>query len=154
MFIQNDQSVFFSDQATRDSESPNACLEAIKQQINPNASCEEVIDAFKTNKGLQACNALNMLLLEDVILYVAEDELEPLVEEFCCLTGASKFDQVTPCLTTHIVCLQETPTLRSMIGSIHAKVTSGATSAKAALTTERNHLDMVTPDWLKACLLQ
>ena len=31
MFIQNDSSVFFSDQATRDSESPNACLEAIKK---------------------------------------------------------------------------------------------------------------------------
>jgi len=40
-----------------------------------------------------------------------------------------------------------------MIGSIHAKVASGATSAKAALTTERNHLELVTPDWLKACLL-
>lgn len=94
-----------------------------------------------------------MLLLEDVILYVAEDNLESLVEEFCCLTGATKVDQVTPCLTTHIVCMQETPALRSMIGSIHARVTSGATSAKAAMTTERNHLDLVTPDWLKTCLL-
>ena len=40
-----------------------------------------------------------------------------------------------------------------MIGSIHAKVVSGATSAKAALTTERSHLDLVTPNWLKECLL-
>ena len=95
-----------------------------------------------------------MLVLEDVILYVAEDELEPLVEEFCCMTGATKVDTVTPCLTTHIVCQSETPALRSMLGSIHAKVTSGATSAKAALTTERSHVDLVTPDWLKACLLR
>ena len=50
-----------------------------------------------------------MLLLEDVILYVAEEELEPLVEELCCLTGATKTDTVTPCLTTHIVCSRETP---------------------------------------------
>ena len=97
--------------------------------------------------------ALNMLLLEDVILYVADDDLDPLVEELCCLTGATKVDTVTPCLTTHIVCLKETPDLRGMIGSIHAKVTHGATSMKAALTTERSHLDLVTPDWLKACLL-
>ena len=95
-----------------------------------------------------------MLLLEDVILYVADDELEPLVEDFCCLTGATKLDTVTPCLTTHIVCMKETPELRGMIGSIHAKVTSGATSAKAALTTERSHLDIVTPHWLKVCLLR
>ena len=95
-----------------------------------------------------------MLLLEDVILYVAEEELEPLVEDFCCLTGATKVDTVTPCLTTHIVCTKETPELRGMIGSIHAKVSSGATSAKAALTTERSHLDIVTPNWLKVCLLR
>ena len=95
-----------------------------------------------------------MLLLEDVILYVASEDMEPFVEEFCGLTGATKFNEVTPCLTTHIVCTVETPALRSMIGSIHAQVASGATSAKAALTTERNHLDLVTPDWLKACLLQ
>lgn len=100
-----------------------------------------------------ACLALNMLLLEDVILYVAEEELEPLVEEICCLTGATKTDTVTPCLTTHIVCSRETPALRSMIGSIHAKITGGATSNKAAMTTERSHLDLVTADWLKACLL-
>ena len=45
-----------------------------------------------------------MLVLEDVILYVAEDEMESMVEELCGLTGATKFDSVTPCLTTHIVC--------------------------------------------------
>lgn len=95
-----------------------------------------------------------MLLLEDVILYVAEDELEPLVDDFCCLTGATKLDTVTPCLTTHIICSKETPELRGMIGAIHAKIASGATSAKAALATERSHLDLVTPDWLKVCLLQ
>lgn len=94
-----------------------------------------------------------MLLLEDIVLFVAEEELEPIVEELCCLTGATKVDTVTPCLTTHIICMKETPMLRSMIGSIHAKVTSGATSAKAALTTERSHLDLVTPDWLKDCLV-
>ena len=94
-----------------------------------------------------------MLLLEDVILFVAEEELEPVVEELCCLTGATKVDTVTPCLTTHIVCTKETPMLRGMIGSIHAKVTSGATSAKAALTTERSHLDLITPEWIKECLI-
>ena len=53
-----------------------------------------------------------MTLLGDVILYVAEDELEPLVDDFCCLTGALKLDTLTPCLTTHIVCMKETPELR------------------------------------------
>ena len=95
-----------------------------------------------------------MLLLADVIIYVADEELESLVEDFCCLTGATRVDAVTPCLTTHIICLKETPSLRGMIGSVHAKVTSGATSAKAALTTERSHLDLVTPHWLKSCLLK
>jgi len=117
------------------------------------SSCEEVLDAFKSRRGLQASEALNMLLLEDVILFVADEELGSLVEEFCCLTGATKVDTVTPCLTTHIVCTRETPMLRGMIGSIHAKVTSGATSAKAALTTERSHLFLVTPNWLKECLI-
>jgi hypothetical protein len=50
--------------------------------------------------------------------------------------------------------MKETPMLRGTISSIHAKVTSGATSAKAALTTERCHLDLVTPNWLKECLIQ
>ncbi len=121
--------------------------------MNPKASCEEVIDAFNSNTGRKAAQALDLLVLEDVILFVAEDELESMVEEFCCMTGATKVDTVTPCLTTHIVCKEETPALRSMLGSIHAKVTSGATSAKAALTTERSHVDLVTPDWLKACMV-
>jgi len=122
--------------------------------LGEEVSCEQVLDEFRSSRGKKACLALNMLLLEDVILYVADEEIEQLVEEFCCMTGATKVDAVTPCLTTHIICIRETPSLRGMIGSIHAKVTSGATSAKAALTTERSHLDLVTPDWLKACLLK
>lgn len=153
MFVQNDTSIFFNESATTDSESAIACLDALRESISATAPCEEVLDAFRSNRGQKAVPALNMLLLEDVILYVAEDELEALAEEFCCLTGATKFDQVTPCLTTHIVCTRETPELRSMIGSIHAKVSSGATSAKAAMTTERSHLDLVTLDWLKASLV-
>ena len=122
--------------------------------MSEEVASEEVLDAFRSHRNQRACEGLNMLLLEDVILYVAEDELEPLVEDFCCLTGATKVDTVTPCLTTHIVCSKDTPELRSLIGSIHAKVISGATSAKAALTTERGHLDLVTPNWLKVCLLR
>ena len=79
-------------------------LAEILESLGPKSSCEEVIDAFNSNKGKKAAQALDMLVLEDVILYVAEDELEPLVEEFCCMTGATKVDSVTPCLTTHIVC--------------------------------------------------
>jgi len=153
MFVQNDTSIFFNEKATGDSESAIACLETLRESLGTSVSCEEVLDAFRSSRGQKASFALNMLLLEDVILYVAETELEALVEEFCSLTGATKFDQLTPCLTTHIVCSRETPELRSMIGSIHAKVTSGATSAKAAMTTERSHLDLITPNWLKACVL-
>ena len=110
MFIQNDASVFCLDAATlQDQESPEACLAAIKTSVAEGASCETVLDAFRSSRGQTACQALNMLLLEDVILYVAEEELEPLVEELCCLTGATKTDTVTPCLTTHIVCSRETP---------------------------------------------
>ena len=153
MFVQNDTSIFFNEVGSGDTESARACLDAIRESFTSASSCEEVLDAFRSSRGLKAISALDMLLLEDVILFVADDELQTIVEEFCCLTGATKFDQVTPCLTTHIVCSKETPELRSRIGSIHARVTSGATSAKAAMTTERSHLDIVTPDWLKASLI-
>ena len=122
--------------------------------MSEEVASEEVLDAFRSHRNQKACEGLDMTLLGDVILYVAEDELEPLVDDFCCLTGALKCDTLTPCLTTHIICMKETPELRQIIGSIHAKVTSGATSAKAALTTERSHLDLVTPHWLKVCLLR
>lgn len=157
MFVQNDASVYYQDQSANDEEnakSPQECLKTLRASLNEDGACEEVLDAFRSNRNQKACEGLNMLLLEDVILYVAEEELELLVEDFCCLTGATKVDTVTPCLTTHIVCMKETPELRGMIGSIHAKVNSGATSAKAALTTERSHLDIVTPNWLKVCLLR
>ena len=154
MFVQNDSSVYWHEPTSGDTGESSEVLFAQMRESLKNSPCEEVLAAFKTRKGLQASEALNMLLLEDVILYVADEEIESLVEEFCCLTGATKVDTVTPCLTTHIVCMRETPMLRGTISSIHAKVTSGATSAKAALTTERSHLDLVTPNWLKECLMQ
>lgn len=154
MFVQNDSSVYWHEPTSGDSGESSEVLFAQMRESLKNSPCEEVLAAFKTRKGLQASEALNMLLLEDVILYVADEEIDSLVEEFCCLTGATKVDTVTPCLTTHIVCMRETPMLRGTISSIHAKVTSGATSAKAALTTERSHLDLVTPNWLKECLMQ
>ena len=156
MFVQNDTSVYWQDASTnqQDGQTDQSKLAEMLASFTDDTPCEEVLDAFRSSKGQDAANALNLLLLEDVILYVAEEELEPLVEELCCLTGATKVDSVTPCLTTHIVCTRDTPMLRSMIASIHAKVTSGATSAKAALTTERSHLDLVTPNWLKSSLIK
>ena len=108
MFIQQDSSIFYVESAQQTNseveQSAQVCLENIREELGEDVACEQVLDEFRSNRGKKACLALDMLLLEDVILYVAESEMEALVEEFCCLTGATKVDAVTPCLTTHIVC--------------------------------------------------
>jgi hypothetical protein len=56
---------------------------------------------------------------------------------------------LVPYLTTHIVSEQETPELRQIISQLHSRSTEGATSNKAALTSESISIELVTPEWLK-----
>lgn len=67
-----------------------------------NACVREVIDQcyeMKTN---------NMLLMQDVIIYVYEKDLDRTTEVLASMTGATIYSTLVPFLTTHIVCSKET----------------------------------------------
>jgi hypothetical protein len=51
----------------------------------------------------------NILLLEETVIYVYDSELVNDVELLSSLTGATIVDQLVPFLTTHVICLKETP---------------------------------------------
>ena len=95
----------------------------------------------------------NILLLEDIVLYVYDSEIESDVELISSLTGATIVDQLVPFLTTHVVCLKETPQLKAGIARMFSLNKAGASSQKSAITTDSNLVELVTIDWLKACLL-
>ena len=112
-----------------------------------------VIDAF-TN-GYQGIKLpVNLLLLPDCVLFIYDKKLEKEVSDFAGLSGALVFSEIVPYLTTHIVTTTETPELRQIIASIHTRTNEGATSHKAALTSEAVAIELVTPEWLKDCLCQ
>jgi len=70
----------------------------------------------------------NILLLEDVILYVYDAELDSDVELLSSITGATIVDQLVPFLTTHVVCLKETTQLKAGIARMFSLNKAGATS--------------------------
>ena len=96
----------------------------------------------------------NILLLEETVIYVYDSELENDVELLSSLTGATIVDQLVPFLTTHVICLKETPQLRAGLARMFSQNKAGANSNKAAITTDSNLVEIVTIDWLKSCLLQ
>lgn len=95
----------------------------------------------------------NILLLEDVVLFVYDAEIESDVELISSLTGATIVDQLVPFLTTHVVCVKETTQLKAGIARMFSLNKAGASSQKSAITTDSNLVELVTVDWLKACLL-
>ena len=85
--------------------------------------------------------------MEDVVIYVPEDEPEEThseVERLACLTGALVFGQMIPFVTTHVVCTKETTELKQNLKKIQFRQQKGATSQKAALTTENMSFSLVT----------
>lgn len=96
---------------------------------------------------------MNPTLLFNTVVYVFDSEIKSTVERAASLLGAVVLDQLVPFLTTHIVCEKETPHLRQIVSQLHSRTQEGATSAKAALTTEAVQMKIVTPEWLKMCLI-
>ena len=70
----------------------------------------------------------NILLLEDVVFYVYDSELDSNVDLMSSLTGATIVDQLVPFLTTHVVCLKETHQLKAGIARMFSLNKAGATS--------------------------
>ena len=56
-------------------------------------------------------------------------------------------------MTTHIVCSKETSKLRAALGYMYSQKMANATSNKTAFTTDQTSVELVTIEWLKACLL-
>jgi hypothetical protein len=74
-----------------------------------------------------------MQLLTDVVLYVASKEIEDRVRDLAALTGAIIVSELVPCLTTHVVCLEETFELRSALNSIYSRAIYGVVFSRDAL---------------------
>ena len=153
MFTQNDPSVFTKAQTAKEKLSFERQREQSAKVLTQleGHSASVVIDAFK--HGFEGVKPpVNLLLLSDCVLYIYDQKVEQEVWDFACLSGAPVFNELIPYLTTHIVAQQETPDLRQKLNELHAACNKGATSNKAALTTESVQIELVTMDWLKICL--
>ena len=76
-----------------------------------------VIDGFKN--GYSGVNLpINLLLLQDCVIYIYDQKVEREVWDLASLSGALIFSDLVPYLTTHILTQHETPELHQMIATI------------------------------------
>ena len=92
-------------------------------------------------------------VLSESIFYVHDSDLQSLVSQAACLTGALVYSHIIPFVTTHVVAKEETGQLQSLLAQMLSRSKQGVLASKTSLAKETPSVKLVTPKYLTSCFL-
>lgn len=92
-------------------------------------------------------------VLSECILFVHDSDLQPMVSQVACLTGAVVYSHLIPFVTTHVVAKAETGELQSLVAQMLSRSKEGVLASKTSLAKETPSVKLVTPNFITSCFL-